>query len=83
MASSGMSASLRRAHVFKAIHRGVQVEVLDVDCHVPGVLGGDGAVLVKLDGEQVDGGRAAVAWIDDAVPPPLSSASCLGRLLLA
>ena len=71
------------SHLFESIHGGVEVEVFDVYRHVSGIFGGDGAVLIKFDGEQVDGGRAAVAGIHDAVPPPLSSASCLGRLLLA
>ena len=31
-------------------------------------LGGDGAALVKFDGEQGNGGRATVAGIHDAVP---------------
>ena len=56
-------------HVFVPFHGGIEVEILDVDCHVVGVLGGDGAVLMQLDVEQDDGGRAAIAGIDDAVPP--------------
>ena len=56
-------------HVFVPFHGGIGVEILDVDFHVAGVLGGDSAVLMQLDGEQGDGGRAAIAWIYDAVPP--------------
>ena len=56
-------------HVFVPVHGGIEVEILDVDCHVTGVLGGDGAVLMQLDGEQGDNGRAAIDGIDDAVPP--------------
>ena len=56
------------SHVFESVHGGIKVEVLDVDCHVVGVLGGDGAVLVQLDNDQGDGGRTAVAGTHDAVP---------------
>ena len=60
--------SSTQSHVFESFHGGIEVEILDVDCHVAGVLGGDGAVLVQLDGEQSDGRRTAVAGIYDAVP---------------
>ena len=55
-------------HVFITFHGGIEVEILDINRHVAGVLGGDGAVLMHLGGEQGDGGRAAITRIDDVVP---------------
>ena len=56
-------------HLFVPVHGGIEVEIIDVDCHVAGVLGGDGAVMMQPDGEQGDGGRATISGKDDAVPP--------------
>ena len=60
-------------HVFVPFRGGIQLEIIDVNRHIVGVLGGDGAVLMQLDVEQDDGGRAAIAGIDDAVPPHCKS----------
>ena len=56
-------------HVFVPFHGGIELEILDIDRYVAGVLGGDGAFLMQLDGEQGDGGRAVITRIDDTVPP--------------
>ena len=56
-------------HVFIPFHGGIEVDILDVDHHVVGVLGGNVAVLMQLDSEQGDGGRAEISRIDDALPP--------------
>ena len=58
-------------HVVVPFHWGIEVEVLDIYCHVADLFGGDGAVEMQLDGEQVDGGCAAVAGVVDPV-----SANC-------
>ena len=45
------------------------MKILDVNRHVLGVLSGDCAVLMQLDGEHGNSGRATISGIDDAVPP--------------
>ena len=56
-----------QSHVFVPFHWSIEVEIFDVCCHVAGLFDGDGAVEMQLDGEQVDGGCAAVAGESDPV----------------
>ena len=39
------------SHTFVPAHGGIEVKILDVDCRVSCVFGGDGAILMKLDRE--------------------------------
>lgn len=55
------------AHVFVTRHRSVEVEVLDVDRHELGVLGGENAVGMHFDGGKISGGCVGFAVIFNAV----------------
>ena len=67
-------------HVFLPFHGGIEVEIIDVDRHVVGVLGGYGAVLMHIEGDQGNSGHAAIYGIYDAVSPDCQA--CPVRVVL-
>ena len=57
------------AHILKTLHWGVEIKILDVNCHVACILCRDGAVLVEVDSEEAQGGCSTVSRVDDVVAP--------------
>ena len=51
------------AHIFVALHRGVQLEVFDFNSHELGSSGGEGTVEEELHCVDIVGGRATVVWV--------------------
>ena len=68
-------------HVFESIYWGVEVEILDVYCREFCAQSGHDAVEQKLDGEEVDCGGAAVAWLHNEVASNYEA--CLVQLLFS
>ncbi len=68
-------------HEFTAYHRGVEVEILQIDGAVACSLCGDIAVEMNLDCDHVNGGGTAIPWIDDTIASN-SEASAIGIGLL-
>ena len=54
-------------HILVPLHRGVEIEILDVHCHVSGVRGGDDAIEVAFDCGEVGSGRADWARVVDEI----------------
>ena len=52
-----------KAHIFVAGHRGVELEIFDVDSREIGSRGGYDTVEEELHCEEIGGGRATVMWV--------------------
>ena len=55
------------ADIFISYHGSVQVEIFNVQCHVPGILSGDYAVDVHFYQSQIGSGMANISGLVDFV----------------
>jgi hypothetical protein len=68
-------------HEFRANHRSVEVEILQIDGTVVCTLCGDDAVEVNLNCDHVDGGGTAIPGIGDAIAVNLEASAIWISLL--
>jgi hypothetical protein len=54
-------------HEFRACHRGVEVEILQIDCVLACTLCGDDAVEMNFDHDHVNGGGTTILRISDGI----------------